>query len=92
MEYLRSWDRSGAAYIRDCLKDTGRSRRRLLLRALMNVARARKISTLAEGSESRRRLTYKVLSEDGNPSLDTLESILNAMGLTLDVRPLNKTG
>jgi len=79
-----------AAYIRDCLKETGRARRRLLLRALMNVARAQKISSLAKGSESRRRLIYKVLSDDGNPSIDTLESILNTMGLTIDVRPLKK--
>ena len=79
-----------AAYIRDCLKETGRARSRLLLRALMNVARAQGISTLARGSESRRRLIYKVLSENGNPSIVTLESILNAMGLAIDVRPLKK--
>lgn len=81
-----------AAYIRNCLKETGRARRRLLLRALMNVARAQGISTLARGSESRRRLIYKVLSEDGNPGIVTLESILNSMGLAIDVRPLKKAG
>lgn len=79
-----------AAYIRDCLRETGRARSRLLLRALMQVARAQGISTLAGGSESRRRLIYKVLADDGNPSVDTLESILNAMGLAIDVRPLKK--
>lgn len=81
-----------AAYIRDCLKETGPARRHLLLRALMNVARARGISTLAKGSQSRRRLIYKVLSDNGNPSISTLESILNALGLTIDVRPLKKAG
>ncbi len=81
-----------AAYIRDCLKETVPARSRLLLRALMNVARAQGISSLAKGSESRRRLIYKVLSEDGNPCITTLESILNAMGLVIDVRPLKKAG
>jgi len=81
-----------AAYIRDCLKETGSARSRLLLRALMNVARAQGISSLAKGSESRRRLLYKVLSDDGNPSITTLESILNEMGLAIDVRPLKKVG
>ena len=80
------------AYIQNCLKETGRARSRLLLRALMNVARAQGISSLAKGSESRRRLIYKVLSDDGNPSIKTIESILNAMGLAIDVRPLKKTG
>jgi probable addiction module antidote protein len=79
-----------AAYIRDCLQETGRAKNRLLLRALMNVARAQGVSSLAKGSESRRRLIYKVLSDEGNPSIDTLESILNTMGLALDVRPLKK--
>jgi len=79
-----------AAYIRNCLKETGRARSRLLLRALMNVARAHGISSLARGSESRRRLIYKILSEKGNPSIVTLESLLNSMGLAIDVRPLKK--
>jgi probable addiction module antidote protein len=79
-----------AAYIRDCLTETGHARSRLLLRALMNVARAQGISSLAKGSESRRRLIYKVLSENGNPGIATLESILNAMGLTIDVRGTEK--
>ena len=81
-----------AAYIRDCLKETGRARSRLLLRALLNVTRAQGISALAQGSESHRRLIYKALSDDGNPSISTLESILNAMGLAIDVRHLKKAG
>jgi probable addiction module antidote protein len=81
-----------AAYIRDCLKERGRARSRLLLRALMNVAQTQGISSLAKGSESRRRLIYKVLSDNGNPRITTVESILNAMGLAIDVRPLKKTG
>ncbi len=79
-----------AAYIQDCLQERGPARSRLLLRALMNVARAQGIRSLAKGSESRRRLIYKVLADDGNPSLTTLDSILNAMGLAIDVRPLDK--
>lgn len=80
------------AYIRGCLKETGPARSRLLLRALMNVARAQGISSLAKGSESRRRLIYKALADNGNPSITTIESILNAMGLAIDVRPLKKAG
>lgn len=77
-----------AAYVANCLSETGKDRSKLLLAALMNVARAQGISKLAHGSETRRRMIYKTFAENSNPSLSTLESILEDMGLTLDVRPL----
>lgn len=77
-----------ASYIRECLSEKGPSRRRLLLRALMDVARARGIGAMAKGSESKRRLIYKALAEKANPSIMTLESILNDLELTIDIKPL----
>jgi probable addiction module antidote protein len=77
-----------ASYVSDCLSEKGADRSKLLLAALMNVAKAHGISKLAHGSETRRRMIYKTFSEDANPSISTLESILEDMGLTLDVRPL----
>ncbi len=79
-----------AAYVRNCLEEKSKHRGALLLRALMDVAKARGIGTLAKGSETRRRMIYKALSEKANPSLHTLESILESLGLALDVRPLRK--
>ena len=79
-----------AAYVRNCLEEKGKHRGALLLQALMDVAKARGIGTLAKGSETKRRMIYKALSEKANPSLHTLESILESLGLALDVRPLRK--
>lgn len=79
-----------AAYVSDCLVEKGKDRSKLLLAALMNVARAQGISKLSKGSETKRRMIYKALSEDANPSVATLESILEDMGLTLGVTPLKK--
>jgi probable addiction module antidote protein len=80
-----------AAYIRECLSDaSGPERSKLLLQALMDVARAQGIQKLAKGSETRRRMIYKSLSDQANPSLSTLESILLDMGLTIDVQPLKR--
>ena len=77
-----------AAYVRNCLEEKGKHRGALLLQALMDVAKARGIKNLAKGSESKRRMIYKALSEKANPSLHTLEAILESLGLALDVRPL----
>ena len=79
-----------AAYVRNCLEEKSKHRGALLLQALMDVAKARGIKNLAKGSETKRRMIYKALSEKANPSLHTLESILESLGLTLDVRPLRK--
>lgn len=79
-----------AAYIMTCIEEKGKDRTRLLLRAIRDIAKAHGISTLAKGSEARRRALYKALSLEGNPTLETLEAILNDLGLTLDVRPLKK--
>ena len=79
-----------AAYVRNCLEEKGKHRGALLLQALMDVAKARGIGNLAKGSESKRRMIYKALSQKANPSLNTLESILESLGLALDVRPLPK--
>jgi probable addiction module antidote protein len=79
-----------ASYVSECLSEKGKNRSKLLLAALMNVAQAQGISKISKGSETKRRMIYKVLAEDSNPSVSTLESILENMGLMLDVRPLKK--
>ncbi len=79
-----------AAYVSSCLEEKSKHRGALLLQALMDVAKARGISNLAKGSETKRRMIYKALSEKANPSLQTLEEILESLGLALDVRPLRK--
>ena len=76
-----------AAYIEACLKEKGESRNKLLLKALMDIAKAHGLSRLSRGSESRRRGLYKALTEGANPSLQTLEQILAQLGLEFAVRP-----
>ena len=45
------------------------------------------ISDLARRSGVSRPGIYKALGEDGNPSFETIRSILSAMGLRLTVEP-----
>jgi probable addiction module antidote protein len=51
------------------------------------VARSHGISDLARRSGVSRPGIYKALGEDGNPSFETIRSILGAMGLRLTVEP-----
>jgi probable addiction module antidote protein len=56
-----------------------------LRRALATVARTHGVSDLARRSGVSRPGIYKALGEEGNPSFETIRSILGAMGLRLTV-------
>jgi probable addiction module antidote protein len=51
--------------------------------ALRNVAEARSMTKVAEDAEVNRENLYRVLSKDGNPRWDTINSVLKALGMTL---------
>ena len=53
--------------------------------ALGIVARARGMSGLAAEVGVKRQQLYRALSEDGNPTLETLTKVINALGFRLSV-------
>lgn len=55
----------------------------LILRALNTIARARGMSALARETGVKRTALYAALSEDGNPTLETLLAVINALGVKL---------
>ena len=59
----------------------------VFLLGLRNVADARlgSISKLAEATEPNRESLYRMLSEQGNPELNSLSRLLHALGLKLAV-------
>jgi probable addiction module antidote protein len=57
----------------------------VFLNALRKVAEAHKMAKVAEEAGVSRESLYKTLSEDGNPRFDTLNSVLDAIGITLTV-------
>tara|TARA_R100001129_G_C5204343_1_gene214775 strand:- start:239 stop:520 length:282 start_codon:yes stop_codon:yes gene_type:complete len=54
--------------------------------ALGDVARSKGMSEIAKKSGLGRQALYKALSEEGNPTLETLLSVLSALGLSLTVK------
>ncbi len=57
----------------------------VFLLALRDVAEARGITELAKESKLNRVSTYRMLSEQGNPRLSSLWSLLDSLGLRLSV-------
>ena len=85
-DYLNSAE-SIAAYLEAYLEDGTPQE---LRRALATVARSHGMSDLAKQSGMSRPGIYKALGEDGNPSFETIRSILSAMGLRLTVAPAER--
>ena len=54
--------------------------------ALGDVARSKGMSEIARKSGVGRQALYSALSETGNPTLETLVGVLNALGLQLTVQ------
>jgi probable addiction module antidote protein len=55
------------------------------LKALRKVAEAYQVAKVAEAAGRQRESVYRMLSEEGNPRLDSLWAVLHAMGLRINV-------
>lgn len=82
-DYLNSAE-AIAAYLDAYLEDATPEE---LRQALDTVARSYGISDLATRTGITRQGIYKALGQCGNPSFETIRSILGAMGLRLTVEP-----
>jgi probable addiction module antidote protein len=71
-----------AAYLDAALEDEDS---RIFLLALRDVAEARGISSVAAEADLNRESLYRMLSEEGNPRLSSLDALLRALGLRLAV-------
>ncbi len=82
-DYLNSAE-AIAAYLDAYLEDASPEE---LRHALDTVARSHGISDLSKRSGVTRAGIYKALGQGGNPSFETIRSILAAMGLRLTIEP-----
>jgi len=53
--------------------------------ALADVAKAKGMGVIAENTKLNRQSLYKSLSENGNPSFNTINKVITACGLKLQV-------
>ena len=59
---------------------------RHIARALGDVARSKGMTEIAKKTGLGRQALYNALSDSGNPTLETLTSVLSALGLELTVQ------
>lgn len=80
-EYLAT-EEDMAAYLNAALEDGDTS---VIATALGDIARAKGMTQLAKETGITRDGLYKALSPTGNPSFDTVQKVIRAFGLKLDV-------
>lgn len=88
-ESLRVPDEA-AAYLNAHLNDNESDGEELFLMALRDVAKAYGVSEIAKTTKLGRESLYKTLSLRGNPKVETLRTLLKAMGLKLAVEVAKK--
>ena len=79
-----------ATYLKAALDETlSDGNTEAFLLALKNVVEANgSMGAIASESNVSRQHLYRILSGNGNPTLDTLTSVLQAVGLTIDFKPV----
>lgn len=77
-----------AAYLDAALEDEDS---RVFVLALRDVAEARGMARVATEANLNRESLYRMLSEEGNPRLSSLEALLRAFGLRLAVEVREST-
>jgi probable addiction module antidote protein len=76
-----------AEYLNACYQDS----EEVFLAGLRNVVEARGgVRSVAKLSELNRENLYRVLSDKGNPTLYSLASILDAIGINIQFTPVRK--
>lgn len=82
-EQLRN-DSEALAYLQAAIDDSIPA----FLKALRNVADARSVSKVADQSGLDRVNLYRMLTENGNPRLNSLTAVLSVLGVRLSVEPV----
>lgn len=72
-----------ASYLDAAMEDSQES----YLRALREVAQAKQMSKVAKETGVQRESLYRILSDTGNPTLETLRGIYDSLGLRLASLP-----
>lgn len=87
LEQLKS-PAEAAAYLETVIEEGDQS---AIMLALRQVAQARGgVAEIARKAKLTREATYKMLSKSGNPELRSLTAVLEAAGLRIAVKPIEK--
>lgn len=68
-----------------------KSKNHLFLETVLEVAKVYGIAEIAKKTGIKRESIYRSLSPKGNPRLSTISAIMNVLGLSLTVEPIEPT-
>jgi probable addiction module antidote protein len=80
-EYLKT-EEAIIAYLDESMRDNDPAH---IARALGDVARSEGMTEISKRTGLGRQALYKALSEQGNPTLETVTAIIQSLGLRLSV-------
>lgn len=84
IDSLKGDEEAQLIYLKASLEDNSDSPEAFLL-SLKTIAESRGFSNLATDAGLSRESLYRTLSESGNPKLDTIFKLMNALGFRLSV-------
>lgn len=87
-EHLRTPE-DMAAYLEVTIEEAGDDAQ-LIARALGDIARARGMTQIARDTGLSRESLYKALSGERNPEFSTILKVVQALGLSLSVAPVQE--
>ena len=87
-EHLRT-PREMAAYLEACLEEANGDAA-FIAKALGDIARAKGMAKVARDSGLSRESLYKALSGDRSPGFDTVLKVIDALGLRLHAKAMNR--
>jgi probable addiction module antidote protein len=76
-----------ASYLNAAKKESPEAFRK----ALKNVIQAHQVARVAKEAGIARENVYRAFSAEGNPTLDTLDSVLDVVGLTYLIAPRSES-
>jgi probable addiction module antidote protein len=79
---------TAAAYLSAAIVDSPE----MFRKALRNVAQSRKMSRVARSAGVTRESIYRATSDIGNPTLETLDAVLAAVGIRIKFEAENNAG
>lgn len=89
IDSLKDDPEAQAQYVQATIEEN-RGFPKAILIALRHVAEARGFKKFAEETKLNRESLYKTLSEEGNPTLESLSKMLDVLGLDISVKPKSK--
>jgi len=90
VQHLKDDPEFAALYLKGAIEEaTDEEGQKILLTVLKRISEARGMQKVAKKAGIPRQSLYRILSEKGNPRMDTFLAVIRALGLEMTFRPVS---